>query len=143
MHEKKIVNLDDSANTVSITIGGKAFEISRITLRARSMYGEYLIFCGEYLQTISRIQNDVEGADAEKAEALSKEMTDKITSFAIGKAKHITEILTVILEKNNYQFEQAWWEENTDYQGMEAFIVQAMKKDEDGKRTDPKKETES
>ncbi len=143
MHEKKIINLDDSANTVAITIGHKTFEISRITLRARSMYGEYLIFCGEYLQAVSRIQNSLEGANASLAETLSTELTEKISAYAQGKAKHITDILTVILEKNNYQFEMGWWEENTDYQGMEAFMVQAMKKDEEGKREDPKKEMES
>lgn len=145
MHEKKIVNLDDAARSVSITVGGKVFEINRITMRMRAMYGEYLIFCGEYVTAVGKSQEGLETASAEELEKRSNDLSEKIEAYAIGKAKHISGLLSVILEKNNYEYDKNWWEENTDYSGMESFIVQAMKKDEEetAPRVTPKKALES
>ena len=38
---RKIVNLDDKDNTLEITIGGKTWEIARVVIRLREMYGDY------------------------------------------------------------------------------------------------------
>ena len=40
MNEPKIVNLDDLNKAVTITLGGKSFTISRVTLEMRQLYGE-------------------------------------------------------------------------------------------------------
>lgn len=130
--EKKIVNLDDEGKSVSITIGGKEFVIARITLRARQKYGEYLVFCGHHYQKASDINKRLEYASetVESLTAMQNEMTAMIESFAIEKANKLDQLLQIILEKNGYEYSREWWEENTDYNKMELFIVSALKKDE-------------
>lgn len=140
--EKKIVNLDDEGKSVSITIGGKEFVISRITLRARQKYGEYLVFCGSHYQKATEINKRLE-SDRETVEtltAMQNEMTTMIESFAVEKASKIDQLLQIILEKNGYEYSREWWEENTDYNKMELFIVSALKKDEEGNIQPKKKE---
>lgn len=142
MIEKKIVNLDDEGKSAAITIGGKEFVISRITLRARQKYGEYLVFSGEHYQKVYEINKRVEvaGDDIETLTAMNNEMTAMIESFAVEKAAKIEVLLQIILEKNGYEYSRNWWEENADYGKMELFIVSALKKDEDGQIMPKKKE---
>lgn len=130
--EKKIVNLDDEGKSVSITIGGKEFVIARITLRARQKYGEYLVFCGQHYQKAADINKRLESASetVESLSAMQNEMTAMIERFAIEKANKLDQLLQIILEKNGYEYSREWWEENTDYNKMELFIVSALKKDE-------------
>lgn len=138
--EKKIVNLDDEGKGVSITIGGKEFVIYRITLRARQKYGEYLIFCGNHYNKATEINKRLESASetVETLTAMQNEMTSMIESFAIEKANKLDQLLQIILEKNGYEYSREWWEENTDYNKMELFIVSALKKDE-AETSHPKK----
>lgn len=130
--EKKIVNLDDEGKSISITIGGKAFVISRITLRARQKYGEYLVFCGEHYQKSIDVNKRIEavGEDQSILASMQSEMELAIENFAIEKAQKIESLLKIILEKNGYEYSRDWWEENTDYNKMELFIVSALRKDE-------------
>lgn len=130
--EKKIVNLDDEGKSVSITIGGKDFVISRITLRARQKYGEYLVFCGEHYQKSIDVNKRIEaaGEDPSILASMQSEIALAIENFSIEKARKIEGLLQIILEKNGYEYSRDWWEENTDYNKMELFIVSALKKDE-------------
>lgn len=130
--EKKIRNLDEEKSSLTITISGKDFVISRITLQARQRYGDYLIFCGEYYQKALETNKRAESASetTETLIAIQNEMTNMIESFANEKASMINKLLKIILEKNGYEYSQEWWVENTDYNDMEKFIVAALKKDE-------------
>ena len=54
-----------------------------------------------------------------------------IEEFAIGRAERLIAMMTTLLEKNGYKFDQKWFEANTDFNGLEAFIVTAINKDTD------------
>jgi hypothetical protein len=138
MYEPKIVSLDDLNKSVIIPIGDREFKISRLTLQISKLYGEYLIACGEYAKKVSdtKLLAD-ESNDLPGLEKLSEEMQSLVESFARDKAERITKMLSLILEKNGYEYDQDWWEENARYQDMEQFIFYALKKDEDEKA--PKK----
>ena len=138
MKEKKIVNYKDYANTVTIEVGDQSFDISRLTMQIRELYGEYYIFSGEYAKKVSAINEaSKQTTGVEELESKQAELTELITSYAVDKAERIQNILTIILDKNGYKFDSDFWEKNADYQFMEWFIVQCMNKDVDEKA--PKK----
>lgn len=138
MYEPRIVSLDDLNKSVIIPMGDKQFKISRLTLQISKLYGEYLVFCGEYANKVSATKLLADGSnDLPGLEKLSDEMSQLVESFAIEKAARIDKMLSLILEKNGYEYDSKWWEENSDYRTMEQFIFQALKKDEDD--TAPKK----
>ena len=130
MGEHKIINLDDAAKTVEIKLGGETFKISRITLEMRQLYGEYLIFSGEYYNMVTQYtaeaDKETDLAELEKKEA---ELNAAIERFAKGKAEHIEDMLKLILVKNGYKYDRKWWASNADYNVMESFIVEAINKD--------------
>lgn len=134
----KIVNLDDQKNSVTIVTEGKEYTINRIVLKARQMYGEYLIFAGNYLNMIGAINDKVKTATNDELQAINEQLEKDIESYAYGKAEHLQGMMKIILEKNGYDFDLKWWEENSDYQAMEQFIITAMKKDEDAADTKKK-----
>lgn len=133
----KIVNLDDERNSITLVVEGKEFIISRIVLKARQIYGEYLKLSGEYLQLVGKA-NDLEGKTAEELEKINAELEKAIEDYAIRKAEYLDELLEIILVKNGYDFDLEWWHDNTDYGAIESFVYAALKKDEDGKASKKK-----
>jgi hypothetical protein len=151
MNEPKIVNLDDLNKSVTITLGGKSFTISRVTLEMRQLYGEYLIFNGEYLTNVNKMSQSVDEPRNSTAPSgirriywklfprarvkwltrVKDDMGGLIEEFAIGKAERLIAMMTTLLEKNGYKFDQKWFESNTDFNGLESFIVTAINKDTD------------
>jgi hypothetical protein len=110
-------------------------------LKARQLYGEYLMMAGSYMSKIGEAQEAVKGDDVKKLEEINAMMEKAIETYAFQKADFIERMLEVILTKNGYEYNRTWWEENTDYQVMEQFIFQAMKKD-DPEDTKPTKKKE-
>jgi hypothetical protein len=148
MNEPKIVNLDDEAKAVDIVVAHRTFHIARITLRIRQLYGQYLIFSGEYLNKVHAIneaanQVRIEGKSEGRLLELQNELDVNIEKFAYDKATRLSEMLKTILEKNGYEYEEEWWSENSDYNGMERFIVAAISKDETEGAVSAKKEMEN
>ena len=128
----KIVNLDDEKNTASITIENKTFEIKRIVLKARQIYGEYLQAAGEYLVKISKFNERAQNTgDRQEISLIDNQLTESVEDWVQTKAGFIEGLMEVILTKNGYDWEPDWWYENTDYQMMERFIETALKKDEE------------
>ena len=136
----KIVNLDDERNSVSITIEGKVFEIKRLVLKAKQLYGEYLVMSGEYLNGINEAQKAMESKDVEEMKRTNAKLEKDVEEYAYKKADFIEKLLEVILTKNGYTYDREWWEENTDYQIMEQFIFTALKKDDPEKVDNKKKD---
>jgi hypothetical protein len=136
----KIVNLDDERNSVSITVEGKVFEIKRLVLKAKQLYGEYLVMSGEYLNGINEAQKAMESKDVEEMKRINAKLEKDIEDYAYKKADFIEKLLEVILTKNGYTYDREWWEENTDYQIMEKFIFTALKKDDPEKVDNKKKD---
>lgn len=128
----KIVNLDDEKKSVTLIVEGKEFVISRIVLKARQIYGEYLQDTGKYYNLVAECRN-LEGKDVKELEEVNAKLEAAIEDYAKRKANYIEQLLEVILTKNGYEFNLDWWHENTDYSVMESFVYAALKKDEDDK----------
>lgn len=119
---RKIVNLDDQQNTAEITLGGKKWEIARVVIRLREMYGDYIQHAAGYIEELHRLQ------DTEELEALH-ELSEV---YAHEKAAMLDAMMDKLLTKNGYEYDKEWWADNVgDYQKMEAFIVACLNKDQD------------
>ena len=119
--------------TAIITIGGQTFRISRVVIAVRVLYSNHIKEMGELLQRLSKL--DVENADSEEARRLSAEAEE----FAKRKIDLYDRIIRLLLEKNGYEYDQAWWRENTDELDMRTFIEKCLTKDAPD-RGDKKKE---
>jgi hypothetical protein len=128
----KIVNLDDEKKSVTLIVEGKEFIISRIVLKARQIYGEYLQDTGKYYNLVAEC-NDLSKKDVKELEEISAKLEKAIEAYVLRKADYIEQLLEVILTKNGYDFDLEWWHDNTDYSIMESFVYAALKKDEDDK----------
>ena len=123
---RKIVNLDDKDNTLEITIGGKTWEIARVVIRLREMYGDYVQHAAGYIETL---QGYAESEDLNELQELAE-------VYATEKARKLDAMMDKLLTKNGYEYDADWWAENVgDYRKMEEFIVACLNKDhEDGKK---------
>ena len=63
--------------------------------------------------------------DSEEAQRLSAEAEE----FAKRKLDLYSKIIRLLLEKNGYEYDQEWWEENTDELDMRTFIEKCLTKD--------------
>ena len=127
---RKIVNLDDQLNAVEITLGGKTWEISRVVIRLRELYGDYVQHAAQYIDEIQK----AEGKDIE-------ELGDLAEAYAQDKSVKLDAMMDKLLTKNGYEYDKEWWAENVgNYQQMEQFIVACLNKDID--ETDKKKVAE-
>ena len=119
---RKIVNLDDKENTLEITIGGKMWEIARVVIRLREMYGDYVQHAAGYIDTL---QGYAESEDLDELQELAE-------VYATEKARKLDAMMDKLLTKNGYEYDPDWWAENVgDYRKMEEFIVACLNKDQD------------
>jgi len=127
---RKIVNLDDKQNTAEITLGGYTWEISRVVIRLREMYGEYVKHAGEYLEVFADLR---EAEDTEQLEKMAEQ-------YAYEKAEKLDAMMEKLLTKNGYEYDKEWWAEHVgDYQAMEQFIVACLNKDQEDSESGGKK----
>ena len=119
---RKIVNLDDKENTLEITIGGKTWEIARVVIRLREMYGDYVQHAAGYIDTL---QGYAESENLDDLQELAE-------VYATEKARKLDAMMEKLLTKNGYEYDADWWAENVgDYRKMEEFIVACLNKDQD------------
>ena len=119
---RKIINLDDKENTLEITIGGKTWEIARVVIRMREMYGDYVQHAAGYIDTL---QGYAESEDLDELHELAE-------VYATEKARKLDAMMDKLLIKNGYEYDADWWAENVgDYRKMEEFIVACLNKDQD------------
>ena len=133
----KMINLTDKKNTVTIKVEDQEFLISRITLKARQVYGEYCIAASNYISAVKEAEK-VHTMNADELKRLNDRLEKGIDEFTNKRAEYIETLMKIILEKNGYEFDKEWWFDNADYGDMEAFVVEALRKDEDA--GDKKKE---
>lgn len=107
----KTVNLDDKKNAVEITIAGETFVISRVVLAVHDLYNEYLEALTDY---------DGEGLT----------VVQRVRKFVDLRKQFILPIMTLLMTKNGYEYNDAWWRENVEsYDIMDQFIRECITKD--------------
>jgi hypothetical protein len=118
------VKLGEQRTSVTIELSGERFTITRVVVGVHRAYGEYLDRAGELLKRLSKYE---EGEESEK-------LVDEVEGFYQRKYEMLYYCIRLLLEKNGYEFDRNWWEENAEQQDLEEFVVEAMKKDGTGKK---------
>jgi hypothetical protein len=140
--EPKIVNLDDAAKAVEITVGGKMFKISRITIRGKNLYTQYRELCEIARIKIGNQKTELDGMTLEEFKVCQERIKENAEELAEDIIDHSFEIIKIILEGNGYEYSREWWEDNVSYENLGAFISSAILKDEE-ERVSQKKEMAS
>ena len=117
----RVVSLEDKKSTVTIEIGGASFDISRVVLAVHDLYNEYLEAITEYHQ---RTEGDRDTP-----------VVKRVREFIDIRKRYIVPIMTMLLEKNGYTYDDAWWQQNVEsYDHMDEFIRTCLMKDVDDKK---------
>ena len=119
----RIINFDDEANTITIVLGGKEWEIKRTVMAVRDKYNLFIEKTMRFQQKVMDMVTD-EGANVEKV----------LEEFTNWKANYIEGIVKQILETNGLEFDGDWWAENVSYNDIVRFIAEVATKDDDKKK---------
>lgn len=136
----RTVSLDSKPrNTVTIEVAGVSFQITRVVIGARKLFGELMQDMGKYLELTGKLEEKFShiGEDPENRKALDeeiKQVSKEIEEFSEDKLNRYMEIIRILLEKNGYTFDRDWWIENCEQADLQFFINEAMNKDVDGSK---------
>jgi hypothetical protein len=119
----RIINFDDEANTITIVLGGKEWEIKRTVMAVRDKYNLFIEKTMRFQQKVMDMVTD-EGANVEQV----------LEEFTNWKANYIEGIVKQILETNGLEFDGDWWAENVSYNDIVRFIAEVATKDDDKKK---------
>jgi hypothetical protein len=115
------LNGRDDCVTAVIKVADKEFQINRVVMGARVQYSNLLRRMGDLLRKAAN-QNP---ADLDAANEFIKENQD----FFDSKEAVYDDVLTLILTKNGYTYDKAWWQDNTDELDVRSFIDACLSKD--------------
>lgn len=113
--------------TAVITIGNETFSISRVVIAVRTMYSNHIKEMGDLLERLAAMKT----TDPESDEA--KAFAKTVQEFGIKKLELYERLIRLLLEKNGYSYDKAWWDENTDETDRRTFIEKCLMKDTDEK----------
>ncbi len=114
--------------TAVLTVSDKEFRISRVVTGVRVLYANFLTQMGEILKEISTL--DTQNADSEEI----KNAIAKAEAFKNTREETTEHCLELLLAKNGYEYDKAWWTENADDYDIRAFIEICLSKDADGSK---------
>lgn len=115
------LNGRENCNTAVITIADRQFRIDRVVIGARVTYSNHLKRMGMLLEEV--------GSSDENDDESMRKLLGKAEAFQEEKMDVYAKVLRLILNKNGYEYDAAWWEENTDEIDQRTFIEKCMMKD--------------
>jgi hypothetical protein len=122
-----IVIDDRDRPEVELSISGESFRIRRVVNAVRRIYGQYMERAGKEIERLGDLQSRLEtgaATDQDVADA-----TERVSEVVEQRDEAINECIRLILEKNGYEYDQQWWEENSDQYDRQHFVVAALNKD--------------
>lgn len=124
--QERIFDLNgrDNCVTATIKVADQAFRVNRVVTGVRVLYSNYLMEMGRLMQEVGKI--DAEDASCEEDTVA---LRAKVDDFSRRKGEVYDEILTLLLTRNGYVYDKAWWEANTDEMDVRAFIDACVSKD--------------
>lgn len=122
---ERIIDLNGRENCVTavIKVSDMSFRISRVVTGVRVIYANYLREMGALMSEVGRL--DASTAPAEQIQAL----TEKANAFSSKAEEVLSQCISLILTRNGYEYDSAWWEMNTDQSDARAFIDACLGKD--------------
>jgi chromosome segregation ATPase len=136
---ERTANLDANRKTITITLGGARWRISRVVTGVRRRYAEILTRSGEEIEKVSRLQalqekDELTDEDARELGELVETLGREVDEFQQWKTEELYRCLELLLEKNGYEFDREWWDDNADIGEIQEFITAALTKDQESKK---------
>lgn len=100
-----------------IMLADASFNIRRVVIAARVMYGNYLATIADLMKDVEKMNRGE--LDARDLEARYKDVAGDTPDLLLS-------IIEVILRGNGLEFDRAWWEASCDVQDMRNFIDACM-----------------
>jgi len=120
--------------SVTIEIGGKSFQISRVVTGVRQLYGRFLTEAGAMMENVADLNEKIQAGKISpeglrEADAEIEQRTAEVERFAAEKLDVLLRCIELLLVKNGYEFDREWWIENGDEMDYQSLIVEALGKD--------------
>ncbi len=126
---------------IELRLGDAVFRIARVVVAVRHIYGEFLKEGGALMEKVVRVQeleDAFSGANTdEENQRITHEIemiSEEIEHFAGQKTDQLLSCVELLLTKNGYEFDRAWWIENGDEMDFQGLIVECLVKDSIGKK---------
>ena len=121
--------------TAIITISDKTFRISRVVIAVRTLYSNHISEMGKLLERLAAYDKEKDPDGKEE-----KRITEEAEAFSKEKMALYERCIRLLLEKNGYTYDAAWWDENTDEVDRRSFIEKCLMKDRNTAAGEKKKE---
>ena len=115
------LNGREKSITAKIKLSDTTFTIDRVVIAVRVLYSNHLKKMGELFKKVGKLDEK----DLKALNTLNKAIED----FNEEKEVVYDKILKLLLEKNGYSYDKAWWQENTEEIDIRNFIEECLNKD--------------
>lgn len=122
-----IVIDDRDRPEVELSISGEVFRIRRVVNAVRRIYGQYMEKAGKEIETLGELHRRLESGDAAADDV--EAATARVNAVVQERDQAVNECIRLILEKNGYEYDPQWWDENADQFDRQHFVVSALNKD--------------
>lgn len=122
-----IVIDDKDRPEVELSISGATYRVRRVVNAVRRIYGQYLERAGKEIENLGALQRRLDDGKATQEDVAAA--TDRVTEVVLEREEAVMQCIQLILEKNGYEYDRDWWDENTDQYDRQHFVVSALNKD--------------
>jgi len=127
----KTVDLTSQARPeIELTLSGQTWLIRRVVMATYQLYQQLLSGGADAQKKISDLQAQITSGDAGEDDVLA--MQTEMISESERRQSLTYQCIQTIIEANGGEFDQAWWEANSDRHEQHAFIAAALNKDMQG-----------
>lgn len=126
---------------VELRLGDETFRITRVVVAVRHLYGEFLKEGGALMEKVGEVkalEDRFGGAQTDEENlritAEIEAITKEVEHFSEQKIDQLFSCIELLLTRNGYEFDRAWWMDNADDADLQGFIVECVMKDTAGKK---------
>lgn len=115
-------------NVLECIIADKTFRIEKVVIGVRQQYSTYAQLTAEMVKKAGElVQREEESAEdfGERVTRVSQEVED----FVAKKREKYFAMIELILTRNGYELDIAWWDNNTDEIDQQSFLEACLMKD--------------
>lgn len=138
---ERVVNLDNAPRpVVTLQVAGESFTIRRVVTGVRQLWAAFVKETTGLLEDVdaynkARREQAGKKADIEAEARLDKKLSELAARMdGLNDPQRLLSILELLLVKNGYPFDPAWWIDNAGPEDYKDFVIAALGKDTDGSK---------
>ncbi len=110
-------------------IADKSFRIEKVVIGVRQKYSAYAGLTAEILQKAESLTHKQRGESDEDYQERVERISKEVDGFVETKRTMYFDMIGLILEKNGYELNTDWWDNNTDELDQQGFLEACLMKD--------------